>query len=442
MTAQQSRLFVTFFTTACKDLPIAYEIKYNEPMPNFNYRVVTEKGAVLENETQADSMESLRHELESKGYFILKIQPSVSGKGAAIGLNAVLNPSLFIKKRGIKSRDLIVFNQELVALIKAGLPILQCLDILIERMNKGRLAEILKNVREDVRAGSHLSESLDKNPQISRLYTAFLRVGEASGTMVEVIQRYINYLKVVDGIRQKVINALIYPVILLVIVTAVVLFLLTYVVPTFAEMYKDFSTQLPLPTLILMRLTSAIKANFIIIGILVLCVAIAFRIWSKTPSGRLMVWNLMLKLPLIKDIINRYFVSQVTRTLALVLGGGIPLLSSMDIVQDSVTNPVLAGRIKRAAAKVKEGSSLAAAFESESVMENLPTQMVHVGESTGSLEEMLKAIADLYDEEIALNITRMTTLIEPLLMLCMGVLVAAIVVTMYLPIFYLGGVAG
>src|SRR3970282_1616534 len=148
-----------------------------------------------------------------------------------------------------------------------------------------------------------------------------------------------------------------------------------------------------------------------------------------------------LKVPLIKDVINRYFISQVARTLALVLGGGIPLLPSLEIVRDSVTNPILAGSIKKAAVKVREGTSLAAAFESEDVMESLPTQMVHVGESTGSLEEMLKAIADLYDEEIALNVARMTVLMEPLLMICMGVLVVAIVVTMYLLIFYLGGAA-
>lgn len=410
-------------------------------MPVFNYRVVTDSGAVLEKETNAENMGSLRHELESKGYFVLKIQPSASSAIDAAKARDILNLS-FINKRGIKARDLIIFNQELLALIKAGLPILQCLDILIQRMRKGRLAGILTDVRKEVRGGSHLSESLEKYRQIPRLYAAFLKVGETSGAMVEVIQRYISYLKIVDGIRQKVINALIYPVILLSVVTAVVLFLLTYAVPTFAEMYKDFSSQLPLPTLILMRITSAVKANIIIIGIMVLCTAIAFRIWHKTPSGRLMVWNFILKIPLVKDIIGRYFVSQVTRTLALVLGGGIPLLSSLEIVQDSVTNPVLAGRIKKAAEKVREGTSLASAFESEGVMESLPNQMIHVGESTGSLEEMLKAVADLYDEEIALNITRMTTLIEPLLMLCMGVLVAAIVVSMYLPIFYMGGAAG
>ena len=426
-------------------------------MPLFNYRIVTDKGAVLEKEADAAEEKSLRRELEEKGYFVLKIQPSASsasGGGGAVKdlgdayrsfgeiLSSAKSKDLFHRKRAIKGRDLIVFNQELLALIKAGLPILQCLDILIERVGRGRLAGILSKVREDVRGGSHLSESLEKHPQISRLYAAFLRVGETSGTMAEVLQRYINYLKIVEGIQQKVINAMIYPLILLAVVTAVILFLVTYAVPTFAEMYKDFSSHLPLPTIVLMRFTSFIKTNIILIGFLVLSSAVAFRIWFKTPSGRLAVWNFILKVPLIKDVINRYFISQVARTLALVLGGGIPLLPSLEIVRDSVTNPILAGRIKDAAVKVREGTSLAAAFESEDVMESLPTQMVHVGESTGSLEEMLKAIADLYDEEIALNITRMTALMEPLLMICMGVLVAAIVVTMYLPIFYLGGAAG
>lgn len=427
--------------TPQKSLASQLRKKYNQAMPFFTYKVVAENGAALENEASAEDMESLRHQLESKGYFVLKIQPSASSAAGAVKNRVVFNLS-FINKRGIKAGDLIIFNQELLALIKAGLPILQCLDILIQRMKKGRLAEILTDVREEVRGGSHLSESLERYERIPRLYTAFLKVGESSGTMAEVIQRYISYLKIVDSIRQKVINALLYPVILLTVVTAVVLFLLTYAVPTFAEMYKDFSSQLPLPTLILMRATSAIKANIIIIALLVLGMGVAFRVWSKTPSGRLAVWNFTLKIPLIKDIISRYFVSQITRTLALVLGGGIPLLSSLEIVRDSVTNPVLADRIQNAAEKVREGTSLASAFESEGVMESLPNQMIHVGESTGSLEEMLKTVADLYDEEIALNITRMTTLIEPLLMLCMGVLVAAIVVSMYLPIFYMGGAAG
>lgn len=429
-------------------------------MPTFNYRVVTDSGAVLEKKTDAVDMESLRRELEGKGYFILNIGSSVSSASGGGGAASVrqahdkglpLNVSIrgwnianlpLLKKRGIKTRDLIIFNQELLALIKAGLPILQCLDILIERTGKGRLAEVLNRVREDVRAGGHLSESLAAHPQIPRLYTAFLSVGETSGTMAEVVQRYINYLKIVDNIRQKVINALIYPAILFAVVTAVVLFLLTYVVPTFAEMYKDFSSQLPLPTVILMRFTSFIKTNIIPIGLLILCLAAAFRMWLQTPSGIIKVWGIILKMPLIKDIIGRYFVSQVTRTLALVLGGGIPLVPSLEIVYNSVTNPILAGRIKKAAVKVREGTSLAAAFESEGVMESLPNQMIHVGESTGSLEEMLKAVADLYDEEIALNITRMTTLMEPLLMLVMGALVGVIVLTMYLPIFYMGGAAG
>lgn len=425
-------------------------------MPIFSYRVITDKGTVLESEANVEEMTALRHELEGKGYFVLKIQPSASGGQSAFSGAAVIGQNipfgnilsniwpgaLVPSRRTIKARDLIIFNQELLALVKAGLPILQCLDILIERAGKGRFAGILSKAREEVRGGSHLSESLERYPQVPILYTAFLRVGESSGTMAEVIERYINYLKIVDGIKQKVINALIYPVLLLAVVAAVVLFLVTYAVPTFAEMYKDFAGQLPLPTVVLIEFTSFIKGNIFIIGFLVLCLALAFRIWSKTPSGRLTVWSLILKIPLLKDITSRYFVSQVSRTLALIIGGGIPLLSSLEIVRDSVTNPILASRIRNAATKVREGVSLATAFSEENVMESLPNQMVHVGESTGSLEEMLKAIADLYDEEVSLNITRMTALIEPLLMLCMGVLVAAIVVSMYLPIFYLGGVAG
>jgi type IV pilus assembly protein PilC len=408
-------------------------------MPSFTYRVITDSGAVLEKESDAVDMESLHRELEEKGCFVLNIRPSVYGESAAKGWGITKLP--LFKKREIKTRDLIIFNQELLALIKAGLPILQCLDILIERIEKERLAEVLNKVREDVRAGGHLSESLAAHPQIPQLYTAFLRVGETSGTMVEVIQRYINYLKIVDNIRQKVINALIYPAILFAVVTAVVVFLLTFVVPIFAEMYKDFSSQLPLPTIILMRFTSFIKANIIPIGLFILCLAATFRMWLQTSSGKLKVWGIILKAPLIKDIIGRYFVSQLTRTLALVLGGGIPLVPALEIVYNSITNPILANKIKKAAAKVNEGTSLASAFESEGAMESLPNQMIHVGESTGSLEEMLKAIADLYDEEIALNITRLTTLMEPLLMLVMGVLVGVIVVTMYLPIFYMGGAA-
>jgi len=190
---------------------------------------------------------------------------------------------------------------------------------------------------------------------------------------------------------------------------------------------------------LLMGVTSFIKANIIVISLLILVLSVALKMWAKTPSGRLIVWDFVLRIPLIKDIINRYFISQIARTLALVLGGGIPLLASMEIVHDSVTNPLLAEKVKRAMTKIKEGSSLASAFESEGVMESLPTQMVHVGESTGSLEEMLKAIADLYDEEISISVARMTVLIEPMLMLCMGVIVGAIVLIMYLPVFYMGG---
>ncbi|TAN62183.1 type II secretion system F family protein, partial [bacterium] len=279
-------------------------------------------------------------------------------------------------------------------------------------------------------------------PEIPKIYPSFLSVGETSGNMAEVIRRYVNYLKLADSIRQKAINALIYPLILLTVVIAVVIFLLTYVVPSFAEIYTNNSSELPFATVILIKIATFLRNNIALAGVAVICLAAVSKILLKTSANKIRLWKLMLAVPLLKDILNRYFTAQAAKTFALVLESGMPLVPALYVVSDSVANPVLEQKLKKAAVKIKEGSGIAGAFASVGVMDALSLQMVHVGESTGSLEEMLMAISDLYDEESAQLISRTLVFIEPLLMLIMGAVVGAIVIIMYLPIFYLGNSIG
>lgn len=399
-------------------------------MPRFSCRVATPAGSVQTQEVVDDSPEAARRSFEARGYFVFAIEGErwarLPQRARAFGLNRV------------GPRALLVFNQELLALIKAGLPILTNLDLLGERSQHPRLRSLLHEVREAVKGGAALSTALAQHPRVfSPLYTGAVRAGEQSGNLVDALGRYVEYQKRILALRQRFRAALTYPVVLFFASGAVVLFLLTFVVPTFIRIYGDMEADLPFATRILVALTQHLRdALPLVLGVGVILLVAAWR-WRASPAGRRVTDRWLLRLPWTGDLVGGYLFSRFARTLAMSLGGGIPIIPSLRVTLGTVGNAYLAMALDPAIPLVAAGSNLADALERSRVVPPLVLEMVSVGERSGSLQEMLGHVADLYDAEVDARLTALAALIEPIIMIGMGLVVATIVVIMYLPIFHL-----
>lgn len=383
---------------------------------------------------EASDLSLLRRNLEDQGYLVLEIseqKEKTLWKG--------LSWRKFLPQ-GKGAKDLLSFNQELLVLAKSGLPIVSCLDISLEKLDNPRLRKILEEVRKDVFGGIPLSDAMEKHPAtFPALYTASIRAGEKSGNFLEVLSRQIILNKRQIGLRRKIYVSLTYPLTLIAFTSLVVTVLLVYVVPNFTKIYTEFRAELPLSTRILITVTNLLKQAFIFIIALLAAGVWWFRRWAR-GDGKPLLDKWKLRLPLIGDILNKYLTAQFARTLATVLGGGIPVVPAMEVVSQSLDNYVFATKLREAAMEVGGGASLSSSLEKTNLIYPLPLRMINVGESTGNLEAMLNNIADFYDEEVETRLTVLSSLIEPIIMLCMGVVVGTIVIIMYLPIFYLASV--
>lgn len=402
-------------------------------MPLFTCKIGSADGKIIEKEFESATADILRQSLASQGFFVF----SVSRKP----LQFLWNKGVSRKK--IDTKGLITFNQELLVLIKAGLPIIQALDTILERIEKGRLAEVLEIIRDDIKGGSSLSDAFERHPSaFSHLYIASIRAGERTGDLPQTIKRYITFLKKTEGFRKKFITALFYPAILLSVAFVAVTLLLVYVVPTFSQVYADAGSKLPTPTLFLISFTSILKNSFpFLVGGFFLGVYF-FRKWITTESGRVTVDKITLRIPVLGDIFSKYAIVSFTRTLATIIESGIPIVESLKMSVGTLNNKVLERRLSAAIRRVEEGVSLSVAIDGAKLMPTLALRMLSVGESTGSLEEMLEGISDYFEEELDQRLHLLSTAIEPAIMVVMGIVIGTIIVTMYLPVFKIAGTVG
>ncbi len=401
-------------------------------MPTFVYRVVRPDGTTVHGQIDGESEDTVRAKLEGQGLLVFKLQRH--------GTVGALPEGLARRWGKLSLQEFLVFNQELLALVKAGLPILKIWDLLIERARHVGFQRVLLAVRQDIRGGASASEALARHPHyFPELYVATVRAGEQSGNLPEVLHRYIVYLKLMLGLRQKVMKALAYPAFLIVIGIAVVGFLLAYVMPTFVAVYGESARSLPPATQALIELVQMGEANAIPLLIVLAVAVMGLRAWYQTPAGRRTVDRWLLRLPLLGRIFIEHHTIQLTRTLVTVLAGGTPLVDALQISRGAVSNRFISEGLARAVEKIREGSTLAAALEAPSVLPKLAIEMLSVGEETGSLETMLKEVAEFYEGDLDLGLSQLTTWIEPVLLLVMGILVGIIVIVMYLPVFQMAG---
>jgi len=339
---------------------------------------------------------------------------------------------------GASPKDFLLFNQEFMTLIKAGLPILQALEILHKRMEKPGYRTALASIIEAVKGGTALSDAMAAHPAFfPPLFTATVRAGEQSGALVDVLKRYIDYQKRTIALKRKVRSALIYPIFLVVMLIAVLAVFFLYIIPNFIQMYSD-QTTLPLLTTLLVSFTGFIVSYAPFLGIALVAAAFGLSFWKKTASGRQVIDTATLRMPLVRTLLTQYYMAQLTRTLATVLRGGIPLVQAMETTAGVISNRIIAKHLTESRALLTEGVSLADSFERTKLAPDMTVRMIEVGESSGDLPQMLEDVADFYEQEVENKLTDLTTMIEPVLMLVMGVVIAFIVVALYLPIFEMG----
>jgi len=395
----------------------------------FRCRLGTPGGDIIEGIYVADSEARLRRELEEKGLYVLAIK-----RGGAFGLGSLGIP----RRRRIATREFLVFNQELATLLKAGMPLVQSLEILRRRVSNPVFKSVLDDVYDRVRSGSSLSEAFESHGgMFPGVYTASLLAGEKSGSLEQVIRRYVTYVKVVSGVKRKTISALVYPAILLLLSVGVVSIIVLRVVPEFGAFYDQFGAELPLSTRIIVAISNFAGSYFVLLLLTIAAVSLTFWAWLRRPGSRVRFDRWVLKIPALGGIAQKFATSQAARTLATLLGGGIPLVNAIDVAARSIQNRYLARELQTAGQQVREGRALSAAMNDSGAFPDVSIKMVEVGEQTGALQEMLNSLADFYDEEIETNLGRFITVIEPALLVIMGVIIAALLLSLYMPLFQL-----
>jgi type IV pilus assembly protein PilC len=395
----------------------------------FRCRLGTPGGEIIEGVYVADSEARLRREFEEKGLLVLAIR--AAGRGALAGISL---PT----RRKVSGREFLVFNQELATLLKAGMPLVQSLEILRRRVANPVFKGVLDDVYERVRAGSALSEAFEAHGQMfPGVYTASLLAGEKSGSLEQVLRRYVSYVKIVTGVRRKTISALVYPVILLVLSLIVVTIIVVRVVPEFGAFYNQFGHELPLSTRLIVGISRFATTYFPVILVGIASAIVVGWWWVRQPGQRRRLDRQILRVPALGPVAQKFATSQAARTLATLLGGGIPLVNALEVTSRSLSNQYMAGELRTCAQEVREGVALAESMQDSGAFPDVSIKMVEVGESTGALQEMLNSLADFYDEEIETNLGRFITLVEPILLVIMGLIIAGLLLALYLPLFNL-----
>ena len=388
------------------------------------------QGRVREEVESAESEEELRQRLSDRGFLIYSVKPRRS-----IGEWKLDNVQPAGRKLPLE--QLLIFNQQFVTLTRAGLPILKGLDLLVGNIKNRRLRTHLQSVHAKVKTGMPLSEAFQSEGVFPPIYTTSIMAGEKSGSLPEVIERYVAYQKVALGARKKILVSLIYPAVLVFLVFVLILFLVTYVVPEFASLYESMDAQLPYMTQLLVAFGVTANENLWLIALAVLGVGSSLAWWFRSDRIRDSLDGFKLKVPVFGQIWIKYQVSQLCRLLGTLLQGGIPLLQALETTGSSLGSRLLRESIAQSREMVREGQPLSRGLAAAGIFPSLAVEMVNVGESTGSLPAMLHSVAEFFDDDVNTMMSAALSLIEPAIMIFMGIFVAFVLISLYLPIFTL-----
>jgi len=394
----------------------------------FLCRVGTPDGRVLEEVLNASDESTVRNELAKRGLHVFEVRrrgavPQIAGIGGR-------------RRKKIPIQEFVIFNQELAALLKAGLPLLQALDLMLERMANLHFRGVLTEIRDRVKSGEDLSDAFAAYGELfPRLYPPTLKAGEKSGELEQVIRRFLRYTKLVLDAQRRVISALVYPAVLVCLSITMIIVMAIFVVPKFQVFFENLDVELPLITRIVLGVSKFANRNWPILLVVILGAVFSFRSWHRTERGRLAVDHFRLRLPFIGAVLHRFSLAEFCRSLATLLTGGIPLVPAFEIAVTSVGNTWVRRKIEPTIQMVREGKPFHSALETSTVFLDMSIDMIKVGEATGSLDDMLSSVADFLDEQIETRMQRILSLIEPMMLIFMGIMIALILVAIYLPMF-------
>ncbi len=395
-------------------------------MAEFLIKVADERGHLLEQVENGYSEAEVRDRFVQQGFLVYWVKP-----------RGVLSGD-FRRRRKVKQTQFLIFNQQFLTLIKAGLPILQSLDLLIKRQKNPYLQSLLQNVRDRVKGGELLSDAFAAQGVFPKIYTTTLMAGEKSGNMEEVLSRYIAFQRMALTFKKKLAVSMVYPALLVTVVFAMMIFLVTYVVPQFAKLYQDMDAQLPAITLVMLNIGTHAQQYAPILGVAFLVGVVLLWQWKRTDRGAETVDRGILKMPLLGDVWLKYQVANFSRMLSTLLAGGMPLVPSLETAGASMSSRRILNGIKDAAVHVREGQALAKSLEQQDMFPDLSVEMIEVGESTGALPAMLNSVAEFYEEDVQTALGAAMALIEPVILIIMAIFVGGILISLYLPIFTLG----
>jgi type IV pilus assembly protein PilC len=397
-------------------------------MAQFLVKIADDRGRLAQQVENGYSESEVRERFVQQGYLVYWVKPRGLFSGGKFQLRG----------RKVKQGQFVIFNQQFLTLIKAGLPILNALDLLIKRQKDANMKSLLQNVRERVKSGELLSDSFAAQGVFPRIYTTTLMAGEKSGNIEEVLGRYIAFQRLALTFKKKLAVSLVYPALLVTMVLVMIVFLVTYVVPEFAKLFENLNAKLPAITILMLAVGTRMQklAPFLAIA-LVLIVTFFWR-WKNTDRGAEQIDSVILRMPLLGDIWLKYQVANFSRMLSTLLAGGLPLVPSLETAGASMSSRRILNGIADTAARVREGQTLSGSLEQQKMFPDLSVEMIEVGESTGALPAMLNSVAEFYEEDVQTALGATMALIEPVILIIMAVFVGGVLISLYLPIFSLG----
>ncbi|MBF0507933.1 MAG: type II secretion system F family protein [Deltaproteobacteria bacterium] len=402
-------------------------------MPVYKWVGKNKKGETKKGELEAENENSARFQLRR-----MQITPDkLKAKPKDLFENvAFLQP-------GVTEKDIVIFTRQFSTMIDAGLPLVQCLEILSAQNENKTFKIILKTIKSDVESGSTLAEAMKKHPKaFDELFTNLVAAGELGGILDVILQRLANYIEKSQKLKRKVKGAMTYPAVVMVIAAMVVTVIMIFVIPVFSTMFTESGRALPLPTQIVIDLSTFIRKYFILVIIAIGLLAFAFKKFRGTAKGRLMTDSLFLKAPVFGPLLKKVAVAKFSRTLSTMVSSGVPILDGLDVTAKTSGNKIIEGAILAAKAAISEGRSISEPLSETKVFPSMVVQMIAVGESTGELDTMLEKIADFYDDEVDVAVEGLTAMLEPLLMVFLGGTIGGLVIAMYLPIFQMASLVG
>ena len=392
-------------------------------MPTYVYKGRSRINGVVSGELVAENPEELTKALRKKGILVTSIQRKILQVRLGLGSK-------------VRSSDLSTFTRQVATMINAGLPILQCLQTLREQTTKENFSKIINQVADAVEGGKTLAEALAQRPKVfNSLYVHMVEAGELGGMLDGILQRLAVYLEKTNSLKRKIRSALVYPILITLVALGGTVFMLTSIVPTFAKLFEEFGGTLPLPTQVVLVVSGLLQHNFLFILGFLIALVLGLRYVYRTENGHYKIDGLLLKLPIFGNLLRKSAISRFSRTLGTLLSSGVAILDSLSITAKTAGNMVVQEAVNRARDRIAEGQSISEPLKESGVFPPMVTQMVAIGEKTGELDNMLATIADFYDEQVDATVAALTSVLEPIIVIFMGVIVGGILVAMYLPMF-------